>query len=171
MAAYPNSTTDRAAQIRAALKAKGWSSRDISVKAEYYSMGSSLHIRIKNPAVPLAPVEAIANAHESIDRDQFGDILSGGNRFVHVGYTSEALDVLASRYAADVTAAKVELDGYGPATTSLVPIAATGYLLGRGYTGYGYGLWNANGHQQDANEAVHLASLLAIRLQERTPRA
>ena len=162
MAAYPNSTTDRAAQIRAALKAKGWSSRDISVKAEYYSMGSSLHIRIKNPTVPLAPVEAIANAHESIDRDQFGDILSGGNRFVHVGYTSEARDVLAARYAAVITAAQVELDA--ASQNSLIPIGATGYLLGRGYTGFGYSLWK-DGHLQDANEALHLASLLAIRLQ------
>lgn len=79
-------TTERAAEIRKELKAKGWNTRQVSVRTHLYSMGSSIYVTIKNPAIPLNEVKAIANAHERIDRDQFGDILSGGNRFVFVKY-------------------------------------------------------------------------------------
>jgi hypothetical protein len=82
-------TTERAAIIRAELKAKHkWSSRDVSVKADHFSMGSAIRISIKNPAVPLAAVKEIASAHESISRDASGEILSGGNRYLDIGYSS-----------------------------------------------------------------------------------
>lgn len=166
---HPGSTTDRAAQIRAALKAKGWTSRDVSVRAEYYSMGSSIHVVIKNPDVPLAPVEAEANAHEKIDRDQWGDILSGGNRYVHVNYSSEANAALARRHMDAMTAAAAVLDSYGQDSNALVDIGATGFRLGRGHNGWGYSLWGDGGHIQTANEAAHLAALLAIKLQAAAP--
>jgi hypothetical protein len=88
--------TEAAADIRKALKAKGWTTRDVSVRAESFSMGSSIHIRIKNADVPLAPVSAIANDKEKIDRCHLtGDILSGCNRYVHVDYDHVAMDALA----------------------------------------------------------------------------
>lgn len=102
-------TTDRATDIRAKLKTYGYTSRDVSVKSDYYSMGSSIRIKIKNPKVPSALVKLVAEAHEDISRDQFGDILSGGNRFVFVSYTSEAEAALAAPYLAAVKAALAEL--------------------------------------------------------------
>lgn len=82
------SCTEAAALIRAALKARGWSSRKVSVRAESYSMGSSLHVVIKDASVPLLEVKAIAEEHERISYDSCsGEILSGGNRFVNVSYS------------------------------------------------------------------------------------
>src|SRR3990172_7924212 len=91
-----SSTVERAAEIRKQLKAKGWTSRQVSVKSDLYSMGSTIRVVIKDAGVPLSVVEAIADAHERIDRDQYGEILSGGNRFVDVKYSSEALAPLAA---------------------------------------------------------------------------
>lgn len=161
---YPGSTTDRAAQLRAALKAKGWTSRDVSVRAEYYSMGSSIHVVIKNPDVPFAPVEEAANQHERIDRDGFGEILSGGNRFVHVSYSPTADAALAARYTDAVSTAARELDALTEANR-LIPIGATGFMVGRGANGWGYSLWGDGGHIQTANTPDYFASILAIRLQ------
>ena len=164
MSAPAGSTTERSAQIRAALKAQGWTSRDVSVRSQYYSMGSSIHVRINNADVPLAAVETIANAHERIDRDGFGEILSGGNRFVHVAYSTAAHAALAARYADVVGAAATELDAT-PDTNRLIPIGATGFLIGRGYNGYGYSLWGHGAHIQAAESVDYLAAILAVRLQ------
>lgn len=163
---HPGSTTDRAATIRRTLKARGWTSRDVSVRAEYYSIGSSIHVVIKNADVPLTTVERIANEHERVDRDQWGEILSGGNRFVHVSYSHDANDVLTARYAPVILAAARDLDA-DASDTSLHPIGDTGYLLGRGANGWGYSLWNDGGHIQTANEPAHLAPVLAVQIDSR----
>lgn len=163
---YPGSTTDHAAQLRAALKARGWTGRDVSVRADSYSMGSSIRVVIKNPAVPLAAVQALAQAHERVDRDQWGEILSGGNRFVDVSYSPEALAALADRQLLAVFSAAARLDSHGRDTRVLEAIGETGYLLGRGYHGWGYSLYHTDrGHVQRADDLAHLASHLAIALQ------
>ena len=92
-------TTDEAKTIRAALKAKGWSSRKVSVRSDYYSMGSSIDVTIKDASVPMSVVKEIAMSAEKIDRCEIsGDILSGCNRYVSVNYTREALDTLAAPF-------------------------------------------------------------------------
>ena len=108
------STTDHAAEIRAALKAKGWSSRKISVRADYYSMGSSIDITIKDVSIPLNVVKAIAEDHERIDRCQFsGEILAGCNRYVHVRYDYDVLKAAAQPYIPAVEAALAKVhDNY-----------------------------------------------------------
>ncbi len=93
-------TKERAAAIRAELKSKGWTSRDVSVRFEQFSLGSSVHVTIKNPAVPLAPVKAIASAHERIDYCPYsGEILSGSNRHVEVRYERRVLREMAAPIA------------------------------------------------------------------------
>ena len=75
--------TEAAASVRAALKAKGWNARAVSVRADPYSMGSSLHVTVKDPAIPLAVVRAIAMSAERVRYCEVThEILSGGNRFV-----------------------------------------------------------------------------------------
>lgn len=158
-----HNTTDRAATLRAAYKAKGWSSRDISVKSNYFSMGSSIDIRVKNAAVPLATVEAMANEHESIRRCELtGEILSGGNCYVHVSYSHEAAEVIRAQYAPALTAAAAVLAD--ASDNSLIPVGETGYLLGRdNYSGFA--LWQAGrGHLQSANTPEYLALALHARL-------
>lgn len=90
------SAVEAAASIRQALKAKHITARQVSVRADQYSMGSTIHVRIKDSTVRKAVVEEIANAHEIVHRDSSsGEILCGGNRFVDVGYTEEAFAPLA----------------------------------------------------------------------------
>lgn len=79
-------TTQAAQEIRNALKAKGINSRAVSVKCDQYSMGSSIRVSIKTLAVSLGDVRSIALKHELVRRDESGEILGGGNRFISVEY-------------------------------------------------------------------------------------
>ena len=81
-----------AKNIRAALKSELGANRNgVSVRCSNYSMGSSVTVENKDAALPFAVVEEIANREEDIRRDGYGDILSGGNRYVHVEYAAGAL--------------------------------------------------------------------------------
>lgn len=104
--------TEAAARIRAAYKAKGWSSRMIGVRADQYSMGSTIRVEIKDPRIRKRDAEEIANTAERISRcEMTGEILSGGNRFVDVEHSRECRDILARRYIAAVERACDELRG------------------------------------------------------------
>ena len=62
------------------------------------SSAGSLRVTIKDPSVKRAIVEAIASPHEHIDRDErTGDILRGGNTFLTVEYSDEALAPIVDR--------------------------------------------------------------------------
>ena len=160
-------TTERAAMIRAELKAKHkWSSRDVSVKADHFSMGSAIRISIKNPAVKLAAVKEIAEAHESISRDASGEILSGGNRYVDIGYSSEAREALAAQHLPAVEAAAEKLAS--AEANHLIPVEGTGFLLGAGRHGlrYGFSLWlggDCGSHQAEVGSLKEAATLIGMR--------
>jgi hypothetical protein len=160
-------TTERAAIIRAELKAKHkWSSRDVSVKADHFSMGSAIRISIKNPAVSLAAVKEIAEAHESISRDPAtGEILSGGNRYLDIGYSSEAREALAAQHLPAVEAAAAKLAE--AEANHLIPVEGTGFLLGAGHHGlrYGFSLWlggACGSHQAEVSSAKEAAILIGM---------
>ncbi len=159
------STTDRAATIRQELKRKhGWTSRDVSVRADYYSMGSAIRVVVKNPDVPIAAVKASSEQHESIDRDaRTGEILSGGNRFVTVNYAHEACDVLRSRMIDAVRKAADTLNA--GSDNCLIDIEGTPYMLGYGSHGKGCGfsIWKRDaGHQAQAMDENGVALYVAI---------
>jgi microcompartment protein CcmK/EutM len=137
---------DAAAKIRTALKGYGYTSRDISVKSESFSMGSAIRVTIKNAAVPLSLVRLVAEAHEDISRCSVtGDILSGGNRYVTISFSTEARAALAAKHLPAVEAAIATLRE-DPNDRSLHPVAtAPGALVGLDHNGYGYDLWAANG--------------------------
>jgi hypothetical protein len=79
--------------VREALQAAGFGRKDISVRNDSYSMGSTVYVRIRRADIALDAVEAIASAHERVSRDEgTGEILSGGNTFVTVEYGHGALD-------------------------------------------------------------------------------
>ena len=122
--------TEYAAQIRSTLKrAHGWTSRQVSVRAEYFSMGSSVDVTVKDPAIPLPVVKAIAEQAESIRRCEItGEILGGGNRYVSVRYSHEAQAIIGARY---LEATQRAVDKVAPGSSSLEPIAGTGFLVGR----------------------------------------
>jgi hypothetical protein len=100
-------TAEASKTIRAALKGAGYGTKQVSVRNDSYSMGSTVHVRIKDPAVPLAKVEAIANRSERVDRDEAtGEILSGGNMFVEVSYEHGVLLGYAERATAQLADGK-----------------------------------------------------------------
>jgi hypothetical protein len=140
-------TTERAAMIRAELKKRyAWTGRDVSVKADHFSMGSAIRISIKKADIPLAAVKEIAAEHESISRDEAtGEILSGGNRYLEVGYSQEARAVIAARHLPALEAAAEKLAAGDPAF--LLPVEGSDFLLGYGRHGkaYGFTLWKQSG--------------------------
>lgn len=86
-------TKEAAAKIRTALKARGWNSRMVSVVGSNYSMGSSIYVTIKSNTIPMQVVRDIASGEEHIDRCEIsGEILSGGNCYVHVDYADSVID-------------------------------------------------------------------------------
>lgn len=154
------STTDRSAAIRQALKNLGISSRQVSVKTDYYSMGSSIRIKIKDASISSALVEKIANEHESIDRDASGEILSGGNRFVFVDYAPEAEAALSAQYLDRVKAALAQVhDNY------LIPVEGTSYSVGAGRYGTEVAVWETSkGHVCDASTVEFAAFVIGKRV-------
>lgn len=85
-------TAERSATIRQQLKKlHGITSRQVSVKSDVYSLGSSIRITINDPAVDIREVQNVANRHERVDRDAYtGEILCGGNRHLFIEYSDEA---------------------------------------------------------------------------------
>jgi hypothetical protein len=84
-------TNSKADQLRAALKTAGYSRKQVTVKHDHYSMGSTLHVTIRDLSVSKANVTAIAESYSNVRRDQFGEILSGGNTYLDVSYEDKAL--------------------------------------------------------------------------------
>lgn len=157
------STAERSAHIRAALKAKGITSKDVSVRTDNYSMGSSINIKIKNPNVSKTLVESIANEHESVRRCEYsGEILSGGNRYVFVEYDRVALDAFAAEYRADVSTAAAKLAA--ESENALIPIGDTGYLIGK--AAYGFSLWR-DAFEGNANTIDGIATSLGVKIAAR----
>ncbi len=106
------SAADHAKEIRAAYKALGWNRNFISVRSSSYSMGSSINVKILSPLVHAGEAERIAkDLAEHISRDQWGEILSGGNQFVSVDQSDECKAELAAPYMA---AAREALAKIGP---------------------------------------------------------
>lgn len=163
------STTEHAAYIRHTLKTEhGWNSRHVSVKARYYSMGSSIDVRIKDASVALSVVEEIANKAERIDRCEIsGEILSGGNRYVHVSYDSDVLQAMGKQFEPAVEAANEERKTRS--ANCLIPIAGTPFLLGSTGNGYGLSVWSTGeygSHIRDCYDVAETARLIAIRMTE-----
>lgn len=93
--------------IRAALKAKGISRKQVSVRHDHYSMGSTIRVKVLDPSVRLSVVRDIANEHQRVRYCEYsGEILSGGNRFVDVEYAAEALAPLAAELGQELSAVK-----------------------------------------------------------------
>lgn len=148
------STKERAAAIRAELKAAGWNARKVSVRTDYYSMGSSIHVTIRDTAADTAKVTEIAERlGQSISRcEMTGDILGGGNTYVHVDHSTEVREFHRSRYAAGVQAAIDLLSKDSPNT--LQPVAGfEDVCVGRSQNGWSYLLWIDGRHCREFDEA------------------
>ena len=156
-------TTEHAASIRGQLKKMGWSSRDVSIRANYYSMGSSIDVNIKNPRVSLEKVKKIAEQAEVIRRDDYsGEILGGGNRFVHVSYTSEAMQELCSKYLPAINIAVARLARENE--NALIDVEGTPYLIGKNQHGR-LSLWS-DSHLAECWDVQGIAREIAVRMNQ-----
>lgn len=86
---------ESAKQLRKELKNKlGVNSRQVSVR----SSRNSIDVTIKDLTVNFSEVEKIANTYESIRRDHAtGEILSGGNTYISVGYSYDTMEEEAKK--------------------------------------------------------------------------
>ena len=155
-------TKDAAAEVRAALKAKGWNARAVSVRTDYYSGGSSLDVTIRDPRVPLAVVERIAKGSERIHRCEItGETLAGSNRYVSVRYTPEATAALSAPLlpALATTAERLAAlpDGHG-----LDVDGVPGAVLFKGTNGYGFVVYLNDARLMEHNTLAGAAYGLAV---------
>lgn len=96
-----SNVTDDAKAIRIAFKSAGIKA---SVRARRYSMGSSIDVYVKSG--DFAEAKKIAGSFQDVSYDDYsGEILSGGNRFVHVEIAQEWIDEVAAPIADKVKAA------------------------------------------------------------------
>lgn len=154
--------------IRTALKSIGISNRRVSVRAENYSMGSSINIEIKDATIAMSTVKAIAETQERIDRCEItGDILSGGNRYLHISYSPEASAERAAPYIESVREA-MEAIGREP-TNALTSITGTEILVGSDRMG-GFQLWNGSKAGMHFNTAECGARVAADYISENAER-
>ncbi len=86
-------TTDAAKAIRKSLKSElGATARQVSVRCDQYSMGSTIHIEVKDPCINLAEVKRIAEPFAEVRYCEIThEILSGGNMFIRCDYSHDAL--------------------------------------------------------------------------------
>lgn len=83
-------TADR---CRAALRAAGYTSRQVTVRDRGSNTYTSLHVTIRDASVRASAIAEIAGSFRDVRRDSMTDeILSGGNTFVDVEYTDAIID-------------------------------------------------------------------------------
>ena len=153
------SSAEDAAKIRAAHKAQGITSRQVSVKSESFSMGSSIDITIKAPGISKSRVEEIANNYERIRRDDAtGEILSGGNRYVAVNFDWKLLNETAREFLPWLNALEITGNSMLPVPEEWAGVQE--YYVGR-QSAYRYTL--TNGKQMiPVSGAESVAERLAI---------
>lgn len=94
---------ERSKAIRAALKEKGITSKQVSVRSGYCTYSSYTDITIKDMSVRINDVKRICNAFESVRYDEYsGEILAGGNTYIQVQYDYNTLNEAIEKQLATV---------------------------------------------------------------------
>lgn len=119
-----------AAIVRAALKNElGLNIKQVSCRMG--SGGGCINVEVKDPTANLEAVKEIAKRQEKLDRCEYTyEVLSGGNTFVFVSWSSSALTERGAPYVEKVAEviAQLEAEGLGATQSYLV---AEGVWLGR----------------------------------------
>lgn len=150
------SAAEQANEIRAELKKRGWSSREVSVRAKTFRCGSSIDVTIKVGGIRKAAVEAIASRAESIRRcERTGEILSGGNRYVSVEFDWQLSSAATKALLQQVEALPVHRSHLHEVT-----VGRDHFLVGR-YAEHAYGMFRSNNMSIPAGNAHSVASILA----------
>lgn len=90
--------------MRAALKAAGFNTRQVSVKDRNYG---DIKVTVRDVTVPLSVVAELVKSHENVRRDEStGETLCGGNTYVEVRYDETLVEPVAAAVAALIRSAK-----------------------------------------------------------------
>lgn len=156
-------TKEAADDIRANLKREGITSRQVSVKTDYFSGGSAIRVLVKDTRVSLGLVKTIAERHERIDRcERSGEILSGCNRYIECSYTEEARDEIVSWHLPFVKEAMLaigdDINTYYP----IYPKGGEDFQICKCENGYApFRLWS---ERYDMHEACWNAEAIAYHI-------
>ncbi len=101
---------DKADRARAMLKKAGYNARQVSVRWRHYS---SIIFTVRCAKVDIDTVKEIAGHVENIHRDQWGEILSGGNTFTGVQITDDVKRAVAEPFLFPAFTAIMEAKGLG----------------------------------------------------------
>lgn len=103
----------KANTIKAALKAAGIDTKQVSVKIRSAGYSDMIDVIVKSLDVDIRKVDDVLQQYESIDRDEYnGEILEGGNIYAYSRYE---YDLLKSGVRADYMLRLIdmyELDGW-----------------------------------------------------------
>ena len=159
---------ETAADIRAVYKRHGWTSRMVSVRAENYAGGSSVSVTLKDPRVPLGQATNIAKSRESIRRDGWGEILSGGNRYISIRETEERERALAEPFIPAVEAAIARQIARGQSSIC-EPVEGTEAMISFGQHGQEWQLWIKDQHSLRVWHHPTAAASMALRIAHAQP--
>lgn len=153
-------TKSDAAAIRKELKAAGYNSRRVSVRTDYYSMGSSIYATIRDSGVDAVKVtEIVERIGEHISRCEItNDILGGGNTYTHVSYHEDVRAELSTRHEDAVQSAIDKLDAAKDVPGSrnyLYDVEGfSNVCVGLSPNGWAYSLWIDGTHGRDFDRAA-----------------
>ena len=83
----------RSAAVRAEIKKLGYSSKQVSVRSGYCGYSDYTHITVKDVKANIKEIEKACKKFQSIDYDMAsGEILEGGNTYIHVQYDYSAMN-------------------------------------------------------------------------------
>lgn len=105
-------------ELKAKMKAAGFNSKKVSVSVKVVGYSDSIRMTIKDSSVDEKKVREIGESFRHIDRcESSGEILSGGNTYLHIGYSDSARDEIYTKYQNDIQKAIEKLkdtkEGYG----------------------------------------------------------
>lgn len=90
-----------AREIKKVLKEQGFNLKDFSVCVRNCTYDVAVTVTIKNPYVNKIEIEKIMKRFKEIDYDEYtGEILAGGNTYVHVMYDYEIFDEVSKTWTA-----------------------------------------------------------------------
>lgn len=90
--------TKTAAEIRKALKAEGYNTKEVTAKGETSGYDSIVTVTIRQKNITAAEISEIVKPFEEIRRDGFGGILDGGNIYITVQYANDFIGQTVSQF-------------------------------------------------------------------------
>jgi len=149
---------NEAKEIRKVLKDAGFNSRRVSVRHEHYSMGSSLHVTIRDASIEKQEIEKLVRSFERIDRCSYtGEILSGGNTFMYIRYSAEAALARVEKIADKIQSA---IDKLPDESNTLEKVEGSNIMIGR--TGGHFTVWGESGFMSNAYNFDGICKVIAL---------